>query len=77
MDTVPHRGLVDSGQPVGGGSCLDSLAYSPRRLSTDDFAGTLANQTDLAIKGTVGIKAMSMIEGILGNSGTAANYSVS
>ncbi|KAF8581797.1 DUF1793-domain-containing protein [Ramaria rubella] len=52
----------------------DSLIPA-NQLSTDDFAGTLANQTNLAIKGTVGIKAMSLIEGILGNTATAANYS--
>jgi len=45
------------------------------QLSTDDFAGTLANQTNLAIKGTIGIKAMSIIEGLLGNTAAAANYS--
>jgi len=31
------------------------------QLSTDDFAGTLANQTNLAIKGIIGLKAMSQI----------------
>ncbi|KAF8485559.1 DUF1793-domain-containing protein [Gautieria morchelliformis] len=52
----------------------DSLIPA-NQLSTDDFAGTLANQTNLAIKGTIGIKAMSIIEGILGNKSTAVNYS--
>lgn len=47
------------------------------RLSTDDFAGTLANQTNLAIKGTVGIMAMSKIAGLLGKTSVQANYSVS
>ncbi|KAL2264924.1 hypothetical protein VTJ83DRAFT_7434 [Remersonia thermophila] len=31
------------------------------QLSTDDFAGTLSNQTNLAIKGIIGLKAMSEI----------------
>ncbi|KAL1842223.1 hypothetical protein VTJ49DRAFT_5835 [Mycothermus thermophilus] len=31
------------------------------QLSTDDFAGTLSNQTNLAIKGIIGLKAMSQI----------------
>ncbi|KAF8513743.1 DUF1793-domain-containing protein [Hysterangium stoloniferum] len=52
----------------------DSLIPA-NQLSTDDFAGTLSNQTNLAIKGTIGIKAMSIIEGLLGNTATAANYS--
>ncbi|KAI4806163.1 DUF1793-domain-containing protein, partial [Aureobasidium sp. EXF-8846] len=46
------------------------------QLSTDDFAGTLANQTNLAIKGIVGLKAMSFISGALGDLSAAANYSV-
>jgi len=52
----------------------DSLIPA-NQLSTDDFAGTLANQTNLAIKGTIGIKAMSKIESLLGNQATATNYS--
>ncbi|KAK3316675.1 hypothetical protein B0H66DRAFT_301362 [Apodospora peruviana] len=38
----------------------DSLIPA-NQLSTDDFAGTLANQTNLAIKGIIGLKAMSQI----------------
>jgi hypothetical protein len=45
------------------------------QLSTDDFAGTLANQTNLAIKGIVGLKAMSFISEALGDLRAAANYS--
>lgn len=45
------------------------------QLSTDDFAGTLANQTNLAIKGIVGLKAMSFISEALGDLSAAANYS--
>lgn len=45
------------------------------QLSTDDFAGTLANQTNLAIKGIVGLKAMSFISEALGDLVSAANYS--
>ncbi|KAK6525388.1 hypothetical protein TWF694_005527 [Orbilia ellipsospora] len=37
------------------------------QLSTDDFAGRLANQTNLALKGILGIKAMSEIAGVVGN----------
>ncbi|KAK2466302.1 hypothetical protein APHAL10511_001944 [Amanita phalloides] len=45
------------------------------QLSTDDFAGTLANQTNLAIKGIVGIKAMSQIARLVGDRTKASNYS--
>ncbi|KAH8830455.1 DUF1793-domain-containing protein [Flagelloscypha sp. PMI_526] len=51
----------------------DSLIPA-EQLSTDDFAGTLANQTNLAIKGMVGIGAMAKIADILGHSDTSANY---
>lgn len=52
----------------------DSLIPA-NQISTDDFAGSLANQTNLAIKGIVGIKAMSQIASLLGDSTRANNYS--
>lgn len=45
-----------------------------RQLSTDDFAGELANQTNLAIKGIVGLQAMGLISTLVGDSVSAANY---
>ncbi|KZV92933.1 DUF1793-domain-containing protein [Exidia glandulosa HHB12029] len=51
----------------------DSLIPADQ-LSTDDFAGRLANQTNLAIKGIVGIKAMGMIAELVGDAESAANY---
>lgn len=45
------------------------------QLSTDDFAGQLVNQTNLAIKGIVGLQAMSLISTIVGDSTSATNYS--
>ncbi|KAI0774201.1 DUF1793-domain-containing protein [Fomes fomentarius] len=45
------------------------------QLSTDDFAGRLANQTNLAIKGIIGIKAMAEIAAIVGDNEKANNYS--
>lgn len=36
------------------------------QLSTDDFAGWLANQTNLALKGIIGIRAMSEISELVG-----------
>ncbi|KXX77889.1 hypothetical protein MMYC01_205785 [Madurella mycetomatis] len=44
----------------------DSLIPS-HQLSTDDFAGPLANQTNLAIKGIIGLKAMSQIAQLTNN----------
>jgi len=52
----------------------DSLVPA-NQLSTDNFAGALANQTNLAIKGIVGIKAMSVIANLTGDSSKADNYS--
>ncbi|KAI1280140.1 hypothetical protein F5Y07DRAFT_356022 [Xylaria sp. FL0933] len=45
------------------------------QLSTDDFAGWLANQTNLALKGIIGIKAMSGIAEIVGEESDAEHYS--
>lgn len=45
------------------------------QLSTDDFLGSLENQTNLAIKGIVGLQAMAEIADVAGNSGDAANFS--
>ncbi|KAI0865597.1 DUF1793-domain-containing protein [Xylaria cubensis] len=44
------------------------------QLCTDDFAGWLANQTNLALKGIVGIKAMSSIADMVGEESDAAYY---
>jgi hypothetical protein len=45
------------------------------QLSTDDFQGQLANQTNLALKGIIAIQAMSEIASQIRNSADAANYS--
>lgn len=44
------------------------------QLCTDDFAGWLANQTNLALKGIIGIKAMSEIADLVGEADDAAHY---
>ena len=44
------------------------------QISTDDFAGSLANQTNLALKGMIGIEAMAVIANLTGNSADGANY---
>ncbi|KAL8358009.1 hypothetical protein RB601_009440 [Gaeumannomyces tritici] len=41
---------------------VDDSLVPANQLSTDDFAGTLANQTNLAIKGIIGLRAMAEIE---------------
>jgi len=44
------------------------------QLSTDDFAGHLVNQTNLALKGIIGLEAMSRISRIIGETADADNY---
>ncbi|KAI6081049.1 DUF1793-domain-containing protein [Hypoxylon rubiginosum] len=46
---------------------IDYSLVPESQLSTDDFAGALANQTNLAIKGVVGLQAMSAIARVVGN----------
>ncbi|KAI2602422.1 DUF1793-domain-containing protein [Hypoxylon sp. NC1633] len=45
------------------------------QLCTDDFAGWLANQTNLALKGIIGIKAMSEMAKIVGEEAESRWYS--
>ncbi|KAF9268096.1 DUF1793-domain-containing protein [Marasmius fiardii PR-910] len=51
----------------------DSL-IPEHQISTDDFAGPLVNQTNLATKGIIGIEAMSKITGMLGDSAKSQKY---
>ncbi|KAM5543283.1 hypothetical protein V8D89_003157 [Ganoderma adspersum] len=48
----------------------------PKQLSADGFAGSLANQTNLAIKGIIGIQAMAEIAKLNGDDAKASNYSL-
>ncbi|KAF2770000.1 GTA glutaminase A [Teratosphaeria nubilosa] len=54
---------------------LISEALIPaNQISTDDFAGALANQTNLALKGIIGIEAMAQIANRTGHAEDGANY---
>jgi hypothetical protein len=55
---------------------IEDALIPENQISTDDFAGSLANQTNLAIKGIVGIRAMAEIYCILGNQAMSQNYTV-
>ncbi|EEH44533.1 uncharacterized protein PADG_00822 [Paracoccidioides brasiliensis Pb18] len=44
------------------------------QLSTDDFAGWLALQTNLALKGIIGINAMSQLSSLIGNTDDSTFY---
>lgn len=46
------------------------------QLSSDAFAGSLPKQSNLAIKGIIGIKAMSEIANFTGDSTRSQHYSV-
>ncbi|KAK4899703.1 hypothetical protein LTR27_002969 [Elasticomyces elasticus] len=49
------------------GYLVDYSLEPHNQLCTDDFAGWLALQTNLALKGIVGIKAMSVLAGVVGD----------
>ncbi|KAI1103695.1 DUF1793-domain-containing protein [Jackrogersella minutella] len=53
---------------------IDFSLVPSAQLSTDDFAGELANQTNLAIKGIVGLQAMSAISRVVGEAEDAAGF---
>lgn len=53
---------------------IDYSLIPASQLSTDDFAGTLANQTNLAIKGIVGLAAMAEISQLLNDTECADYY---
>jgi Domain of unknown function (DUF4965)/Domain of unknown function (DUF1793) len=53
----------------------DQTALLPgMQLSTDDFAGELHNQTNLALKGIIGIKAMSKISEMINRPKDSSQY---
>ncbi|KAJ6520970.1 hypothetical protein DFH09DRAFT_1251159 [Mycena vulgaris] len=69
--TAHQRALLDQWTQF----LIEDSLIPAHQLSTDDFAGSLANQTNLAIKGIIGIGAMAEICKRLGDPVKAANYS--
>lgn len=53
---------------------IDEALIPADQISTDDFAGSLANQTNLALKGIIGIEAMAVIANLTGNTAAGENY---
>jgi hypothetical protein len=53
---------------------IDEALIPADQISTDDFAGSLVNQTNLALKGIIGIQAMAVIANLTGNPVIGANY---
>ncbi|MCJ1263170.1 hypothetical protein MMC22_003040 [Lobaria immixta] len=53
---------------------IDYSLEPSHQLSTDDFAGPLQLQTNLALKGILGIKAMSQIAEVFGNADDVKYY---
>ncbi|KAL2063340.1 hypothetical protein VTL71DRAFT_5145 [Oculimacula yallundae] len=53
---------------------IDEALIPADQISTDDFAGSLANQTNLALKGIIGIQAMAQIANLTNNQVDGANY---
>ncbi|KAI1432971.1 DUF1793-domain-containing protein [Xylaria sp. CBS 124048] len=53
---------------------VNSSLIPAAQLSTDDFAGALLNQSNLAIKGIVGLQAMSYIASVANRTADAADY---
>lgn len=53
---------------------IEEALIPAEQLCTDDFAGPLSNQTNLALKGIIGIKAMSELAGLLGEKNESMKY---
>lgn len=52
------------------GYLVDEALIPASQISTDDFAGSLANQTNLALKGIIALKAMGQISNLTGTTST-------
>ncbi|KAI0842595.1 glutaminase A [Hypoxylon sp. FL0890] len=56
------------------GYLVDEALIPADQISTDDFAGSLANQTNLGLKGIIGLRAMSEIAERTGNTNDTSYY---
>ncbi|EGP88303.1 GTA glutaminase A [Zymoseptoria tritici IPO323] len=56
------------------GYLVDEALIPAEQISTDDFAGPAVNQTNLALKGIIGISAMAQIATLTSHSADADNY---
>ncbi|KAI0402538.1 glutaminase GtaA [Xylaria palmicola] len=56
------------------GYLIDESLIPAEQISTDDFAGSLANQTNLAIKGIIGLRAMADIADMTGHADDKTRY---
>lgn len=56
------------------GYLVDEALIPANQISTDDFAGSLANQTNLALKGIIALKGMAQITNLTGNATGSAYY---
>lgn len=54
---------------------IEEALYPEDQITTDDFAGSLPNQTNAALKGMVGIASMAQIANLTGHTAEAKNYS--
>jgi hypothetical protein len=83
MDTAPEAEPADEARgwlsryynlwKQWAGYLVTESLIPANQLSTDDFAGWLANQTNLALKGIIGIRAMSDISTFI-NGSDSENY---
>jgi hypothetical protein len=65
-----HYGILDQWTQY----LIEEALLPANQISTDDFAGSLPNQTNLALKGILGIGAMAQIANLTGNTADSNNY---
>lgn len=56
------------------GYLVDEALIPAAQISTDDFAGSLANQTNLALKGIIALKAMGAVSSLISNASAETFY---